>query len=116
MIKLIIAGTRTFDNYSLLKDRCNVFLEGFDEIEIVCGMAIGADELGRKFGLEKGYYIKEFPANWQKFGKSAGMKRNLEMSNYANALIAFHDGISKGTLNMIELARKKKLLTEVVKY
>lgn len=116
MIKLIIAGTRTFDNYSLLKDKCDKFLEGFDEIEIVCGMAHGADILGKQYALEKRYSIKEFPANWQKFGKSAGMKRNLEMANYSNALIAFHDGVSKGTLNMIELARKKKLLTEVVKY
>lgn len=116
MTKVIIAGSRTFNNYSLLKEICDDFLQGFEDIEIVCGMAIGADLLGYNYAISKGYPIKEFIPNWKKFGKKAGMLRNREMANYGNILIAFWDGFSTGTSNMIQEARKRKLVVKIVNY
>ncbi|SNR65722.1 Protein of unknown function [Lutibacter agarilyticus] len=109
-MKLIIAGTRTFTNYQKLKQICDHFLQDQNNIEIVSGAYYkGADKLGEQYAKEKGYKLTQFPADWNKHGKSAGPKRNQQMANYADALIAFWDGKSKGTYNMIDLANKRKL-------
>jgi hypothetical protein len=115
-MKVIIAGGRDFNDYSLLKEKCDFFFQNHIEIEIVSGTANGADKLGEKYANEKGFLLKKFPADWNKYGKSAGFKRNVEMSNYADALIAFWDGKSKGTLHMINEAKIKKLKLRIVKY
>lgn len=50
------------------------------------------------------------------YGKSAGYKRNSEMAEIADALIAFWDCSSKGTKDMIDIAKNKNLLVRVIKY
>lgn len=113
-MKVIIAGGRTFNDYDLLCQTCDKALSLQTEIEIVSGTANGADKLGEKYANEKGHPIKQFPANWDKYGKSAGYKRNEEMAKYADALIAFWDGKSKGTKHMIDLAKRYELKVRVV--
>ena len=115
-MKIIIAGSRNFNDYNLLKSSCDNLLTQFTNIEIVSGTARGADKLGERYAREKGYDIKQFPANWDKFGKSAGYIRNDEMAQYADMLIAFWDGTSKGTKHMIDLANKRNLKVEIVNY
>ena len=91
----------------------HLFGDGFEAIikgiEIVSGNALGVDKIGEKWGKSLGYKIKLFPANWGRYGKSAGYVRNKEMANYADALIAIWDGKSKGTKHMIDIAKKKGL-------
>lgn len=113
-MKVIIAGGREFNNYKLLCEVCDGM--SYKDLEIVSGVARGADKLGVKYAEERGYKIKEFPANWNKYGRSAGPIRNNEMSLYADALIAFWDGKSKGTGNMIKLAKKRNLKLKVIYY
>jgi hypothetical protein len=115
-MKIIIAGSRNFNDYNLLKSSCDNLLTQFTNIEIVSGTARGADKLGERYAREKGYDIKEFPANWDKFGKRAGYIRNDEMAQYADWLIAFWDGTSKGTKHMIDLANKRGIKVEIVNY
>jgi hypothetical protein len=115
-MKIIIAGSRNFNDYNLLKSSCDNLLTQFTNIEIVSGTARGADKLGERYAREKGYSIKQFPANWDKFGKSAGYIRNDEMAQYADMLIAFWDGTSKGTKHMIDLANKRGIKVEIVNY
>ncbi|WP_417886662.1 hypothetical protein [Zunongwangia sp.] len=62
-----------------------------------------------KYAQPKGYAIKQFPANWNKYGKSAGYRRNAEMAEYADALIAFWDGKSISTKHLIDLAKRAQL-------
>jgi hypothetical protein len=112
-MKVIIAGSRNFNDYNLLKSSCDNLLTQFTNIEIVSGTARGADKLGERYAREKGYSIKEFPANWN-LGKSAGYIRNDEMAQYADMLIAFWDGTSKGTKHMIDLANKRSLKVIVI--
>lgn len=112
-MKVIIAGSRTFDNYDLLCQKCNMILSLTPEI--VSGTANGADKLGERYAKEKGYTIKQFPADWNKYGKSAGYKRNEEMAKYADGLIAFWCGDSKGTKHMIDLSRSYNLKIKIVK-
>lgn len=118
-MKIIIAGSRDFNNYELLRDRLNYLLKDVsnkDEITIVSGGARGADQLGERYAKEKGYKIIRKPANWNKYGKSAGYKRNEEMAKIADVCVCFWDGESRGTKHMIDLSKKYKLKLNVIFY
>jgi len=115
-MKVIIAGGRGFNDYQTLKEYCQKILRDQEEVEIVSGTARGADELGEKFAKESKCPIKRFPANWDKYGKSAGYKRNAEMAQYADGLIAFWDGKSRGTKHMIDLAERAGIEVRVFNY
>ncbi|SDX74851.1 Protein of unknown function [Lutibacter oricola] len=109
-MKLIIAGTRTFTDYKKLCTECDNILQDQSNIEIVSGAYYrGADKLGELYAKQRGYKITRFPAYWNKFGRAAGPKRNQHMANYADTLIAFWDGESRGTKNMIQLAEIRGL-------
>lgn len=69
--------------------------------EVVSGTANGIDRRGEQWAAKNNIPIKQFPAEWDVYGKSAGYVRNYVMAQYADALIAIWDGKSKGTLNMI---------------
>lgn len=101
-MKVIVAGSRSFNDYPRLKR----VMATISATEIVCGEARGADKLGRRYAEENGIPIKSFPAQWDKYGKSAGFIRNHEMGDYADYLVAFWDGKSRGTKEMIEYIRK----------
>ena len=120
MIKVIIAGTRDFNDYAFLKKNVDYFLQGInpnnEKIEIVSGNARGADKLGERYAKEHNLPVKLFPANWDKYGKRAGYLRNQEMANYSDVLIAFWDEKSKGTKHMIDIAKKQDLTVIVVGY
>lgn len=116
MIKVIIAGGRNFADFHKLRKVCDEFLIDQNKVEIVSGAYKGADLLGERYAAERNYSIKQFPANWRRYGKSAGLKRNIEMAAYADALIAFWDGESKGTKYMIELATIAGLNVEVFNF
>lgn len=112
-MKVIISGGRNFNDYKHLCQVCDTILSKQTEVEIVSGTANGADKLGEKYANDNGYSIKRFPADWDKHGKSAGYKRNAQMAEYADALIAFWDGKSRGTKNMIDLAKRAGLKIKV---
>ena len=121
MFRLIIAGTRTFNDYELLRAYCDMKLsrkirEG-EQIEIVSGACpSGADYLGEKYAAERGFSVRLFPADWQQYGRRAGAVRNRQMAQYGNALIAFWDGKSKGTKIMIDEARAAGIIVCVKQY
>lgn len=115
-MKVIIAGSRDFNDYERLYQFCDRILSKQSTVQVVSGTARGADRLGEQYAEEKGYEIKYFPANWDKYGKSAGYKRNEEMAKYADALIAFWDDKSKGTKHMINLARNHNLKIAICHY
>lgn len=106
-MKTIIAGSRAITDYRAVKrairDSC------YTVAEVVSGGASGVDILGEKWARAHSIPVKRFPADWELHGKSAGPIRNKEMANYADALIAIWDGKSRGTANMIQLARKSNL-------
>lgn len=115
-MRVIIAGSRNYTNYLELVSFCDQVLSGTESIEIVSGTARGADSMGERYANERGYKISRFPADWNKYGKSAGYVRNKEMADYADGLIAFWDGQSKGTLHMINLAKEKSLMIRIYNF
>lgn len=103
-MKVIVAGGRDMRNWELL---CQTLNEKKDLIdEVVCGEAQGADIGGKNWAEENGIPVKSFFAQWDKYGRAAGPIRNKEMAEYADYLIAFWDGKSQGTKNMIEEMKK----------
>jgi hypothetical protein len=122
-MRIIIAGGRDFNSYKLLETEILVFMVELgsfmhedDNYEFVLGGAKGADSLGEKFADEYGFKKKLFIPDWNGLGKKAGIIRNHEMGDYAHALLAFWDGKSKGTKDMIDYATKKGLKVKVVHY
>lgn len=115
-MKTIIAGSRAIKNYNLLKRVMSALddvrgIGGVDEItdEFVSGGADGVDQLGIRYAKETGRLYKVFKPDWDKHGKSAGVKRNEEMAKYADALVYIWDGKSKGTQDMVKRALKHGL-------
>lgn len=103
-LKTIVAGSRTFDNYKIVCETLDPIKETISEI--VCGEAKGADTLGRNWAVGNNIKITSFPADWTQYGQRAGMIRNHEMGDYADRLIAFWNGVSPGTKDMIDYMKK----------
>ena len=115
-MRYIVAGGRDFADYERLHEVCNR-LTGVGDV-IMSGGARGADALGEKYALSQPEIVnlETYPADWDKYKKAAGYIRNHQMSLEADGLIAFWDGKSPGTKNMVEEAHKARLETHVYYY
>lgn len=118
--KLIIAGTRTFSDYSIMQQALDMYFQKYNlldaHITVICGEAQGADKMGKQFAEVNQWDVISMPAAWDKHGKSAGYKRNVEMAQIADGCIVFWDGQSKGSSHMIDIAVQHELKAEVVRY
>lgn len=115
-MKVIIAGSRSIVGYGIVCEAIKA--SGFDITEAVSGCAPGVDKSGERWAREVlGRRSRIFPALWQDkasptynarrgYDPLAGHKRNRQMAEYADALIAVWDGYSAGTRHMIEVARE----------
>ena len=116
MLKVIIAGGRDFNNYSLLSEKLDKLFSQRNDVVIVSGMAKGADTLAVKYADDKKIRVSEFKAEWLKYGYSSGFRRNVEMARFADACVCFWDGKSSGTKHMIETAKRHHLKLRIVNY
>lgn len=120
----LIAGGRDFNHwqkYNRYLRKIDNFLKNYNDIEMITGCAKGADQIPYFYKVWYGYNVKEFPANWDKFGKKAGYLRNLEMANYLltfdkKGAIIFWNGKSRGSKNMIEVCKEKEIPLRVIYY
>lgn len=118
VFRLIVAGSRDFNNYELLKQKCDTLLSQkrlTHSIVIISGTARGADTLGEQYAHERGYAVERYPADWEHDGKAAGPIRNTQMAAHADALVSFWDGKSRGTRDMIEKAKEHNLPVRIVR-
>lgn len=115
-MKMIIAGSRGFTHYKMVKDTMNNLPLNDGINEIVCGMAQGADMLGAKWAKEHHIAIKLFRAEWSKHGRRAGYLRNVDMGEYADEAIVFWDGKSRGSKMMIDIMNRLNKPVTVVRY
>lgn len=123
--RIIIAGGRNYRDYENLRKQVRSVFEKYgidkEEAEIISGHAAGVDQLGERFAEENGILCTIFPANWSKYGRSAGFRRNVAMVNYAAEaehplLVSFWDGESHGTGFTIQKAREKGIPVEIFYY
>jgi YspA, cpYpsA-related SLOG family len=113
--RLIIAGGRDFNDVEQLNHTLRSW-EYRTDVSVVCGKAAGADTLGEQWALRHNMPVKYFPAEWDKYGRSAGYRRNSDMAAFSTHLCAFWDGQSRGTKHMIDLATKAGLIVHVAHY
>lgn len=111
-LKFAVIGSRSFDDYTLLKST----LDYYDICLIISGGDKGADSLAKKYAIEREISIKEFLPNWDQYGKAAGFIRNKLIINECDEIIAFWDGISKGTKQGIEYAQEIGKPFHVIKF
>lgn len=119
MVKVIIAGGRDYENYNELECVADHMLEKLmdtHDIVIISGGARGADAMAMRYANHRGFELIVMPADWDTHGKSAGYKRNAQMAEAATHLIAFWDGVSRGTKHMIDIAHSMKIKVHVSSY
>ena len=128
--RVIIAGGRSFSDKALMEKKMDKILSRFlnkdaqrilgtrliEGVTIISGTAHGADKLGEWYAKMRYLPVMRVGAEWAKYGRSAGYKRNQLMANHADALVAFWDGKSRGTKHMIDIAHDKGLAVRVIRY
>ncbi len=101
-MKLAVIGSRTFNDYDLVKST----LDNHKPSVIISGGAKGADSLAKRYAIQNNIELIEIIPDWDKYGRAAGPIRNKEIVNQAEKVIAFWDGKSKGTKSAIDYANK----------
>lgn len=105
-MKLAVVGSRDFNDYAWL-EQCLSSVVRDENIEaVVSGGARGADALAERFAEAHDIPLIVVPADWKKFGRSAGPRRNTEIVRLADVVVAFWDGSSRGTRDTLTQARQ----------
>lgn len=104
-MKLAIVGSREFNDYSLMKEKYLEVSKDYDIDCIVSGGARGADSLAEQIAKDFDLELKVFPAEWNKFGRGAGMMRNTTIVENSDIILAFPIGKSVGTWDTIRKAK-----------
>ena len=109
---LVIAGSRNAKESHVRQAlmRCPWIKE---ITKVISGTAYGADKFGEKYARENNLEVIKFPADWDQYGMSAGPRRNKEMAENADALLAVWDGVSSGTQSMLSYAKRYGLKTMI---
>ena len=116
MVMLIVAGGRDFTDKKMFANAMYRFPDILTS-EFVNGMCpTGADLLARDYARSRGRKVHEFPADWDQYDKAAGPRRNCAMAKFGSVLIAFWDGKSSGTKNMIMHALQNGCEVHVYRY
>jgi hypothetical protein len=111
---MLICGDRNWTDKDLLQKVMSTFPPG---TTVIHGGARGADSIAGDVAKELGFSVVVFKADWKRFGKAAGVLRNVEMLNDGkpDGVIAFHHDIrkSKGTAHMVKIAKEKGIEVEI---
>ena len=107
-MKIALIGSRNL----IVKDLGRYLPENVTEI--VSGGARGIDACARKYAKAHGIKLKEFLPEYEKHGRSAPLKRNLQIIDYADLIIAFWDGQSRGTKFVIDNCKKRNKKVTVI--
>ncbi len=103
-MRVIIAGARDFTDYA--RGVAHIESAPFEITGVLCGMARGFDRIGYAWAKSKNIPIEEYPAEWDRYGPSAGPRRNEQMARaYPGGLVLVWFGDSSGSANMLHLAK-----------
>ena len=111
-MKVLVCGSRTAKSSKPLYDFLDALVPR--PTLIISGTAAGGDIFGEIWAYSRKVPIKRFPADWKRYGKSAGFRRNLEMLDEAEMVVAYWDGQSRGTQHTITEGQKRGLRVEIV--
>lgn len=120
-MKLLVCGDRNWTDYDFIAESLDQVSVSNGYIELLIhGAARGADTLAAQYAERRGIPILPIPANWAKYGPSAGPIRNRQMlkDGEPDLVVAFHDSIeqSKGTKDMLKAATAASIRTRLFKH
>lgn len=107
MSRVIVCGSRTWSDLEPIDEALTCLNSGIDGPLVVVhgGCPSGADRLANEWAKASAVKVEVFPAHWDRYGASAGPKRNRQMAKAgASMCLAFWNGESRGTLDMITAA------------
>ena len=107
-MKIAIVGSRSLTNIVL-----GEYLSK-DVEEIVSGGAVGVDFCAAEYAKDKGIKLTEFLPQYERYGRAAPIIRNKQIVDYADKIIVFWNGSSKGTRSVIEYAKKTGKLLQII--
>ncbi len=107
-MKVAIIGSRDIKFLDL-----NMYLDE-NVTEIVSGGAMGVDTIAREYAIDNNIRLTEFLPEYDKFGRSAPLRRNIMIIEYADKVLAFWDGKSRGTKFVIDNCKKREIPIEVI--
>jgi len=111
-MKVLICGSRTWYQSEPIRKRLVALPLG---TLIISGAAPGADSIAASLGRDLGFEVQEFPADWDRFGKKAGILRNIAMLDQKpDLVIAFYKDRSPGTSHTIFAAKQRGISVEEI--
>ena len=115
-MRIVIGGSRDYNDYKFFAETLDRLLCDVpkNDITILSGHCRGVDLMAERYAEERGINLEIFPADWKTYGKGAGPVRNKTMVENADAVIAFWNGISKGTKSLIDHAIKQGRNVKIV--
>lgn len=117
MRRVIVCGSRNWNDRKRIRERIgDLGLETENlQCTVIHGNAPGADRMAANEAKLLGLLIESHPADWDFYGRRAGIVRNVEMAKAgADLCIAFYDGSSPGTAHMIKTAQKHGIPVEII--
>lgn len=128
-MRLLLCGDRNWKDGHLIRSVLGAEIRAFmqanpgakrSDVVVIEGEARGADQGAAAIAVQFGCTVERYPADWDKYGRAAGPIRNRQMLRIGkpDKVIAFHDDIenSKGTKNMVEIAREDAVIVEVISH
>ena len=96
-MKVAVIGSRTFNDYALMEETLShIYIS-----ELISGESEGADKLAKRYATEHAIKFQEIPHDPQPIHN-----RTYQIINRAQLVIAFWDGKSQGTCDLIKHAQK----------
>jgi len=91
-MKIAVVGSRTFTNQEFAFSTLDKYIGRDRGHSVVSGGARGVDTLAEKWAKNRGIPVQVIPAEWERYGRSAGFRRNGEIVNRCDGMVAFWDG------------------------
>ncbi len=109
-MKVAIVGSRHYPNL----ERVRKYVSKLSPNDtIVSGGAKGVDATAEDEARKLGMEVISIPPEWDKYGRRAGLVRNDMIVSLAHQVVAFWDGVSRGTKYTIDKAKEKNVITQV---
>lgn len=111
-MRVLVCGSRDWTNQARMYARLARLPDGST---ILHGTARGADRMAATFAEGWGFNVEHWPADWKKYGRRAGIERNVDMlDTEPDLVLAFWDGQSRGTKHTITEAKRRGIPVEIV--
>lgn len=111
MLKVLVCGSREWPSYHQIRKRLALLPRG---TTIIHGGARGADKQAGTIARALDFEERVFPADWKRYGKRAGILRNIEMLEaWPDLVIAFILNNSSGSEHTVLEAKRRGIPVEI---